>query len=120
MVRVMLLTIMVAIGHGSSVHVRHFDLIELNHCYSAEGAKCFDQVILWDWSPDYRRWHAQHWVMPYDCNYPEKHGAGTHSFRWVDSTSCIEYRAKLYRETWTLGDPERQNLKLFPAELRRR
>jgi hypothetical protein len=25
----------------------------------------------------------------------------------------------LFRETWTSGDPERENIKLFPVEMRR-
>jgi hypothetical protein len=32
----------------------------------------------------------------------------------------ILFRSKMFRETWTANDPERDNLKLFPIEMRGR
>ncbi len=39
------------------------DLIELNHFYDDLGRHAYDQVIFYEWSPDYRRFHVIAWCL---------------------------------------------------------
>ncbi len=60
-----MLLIVLMSGHHSKQYddLIESDLMELNHSVSCDGVCRFDQVILWSWSPDYRRWHVQYWVI---------------------------------------------------------
>jgi len=95
------------------------DLIELNHKYSETGCLNFDQVIIWKWSPDYRRYNAQHWfIVSSEPGYPVQAGE-FYQCRQTDLNGRrILFRSKMFRETWTTNDPERENLKLFPLQMR--
>lgn len=112
-----LLCLVVGLGDKSK-DVRHAELMELNHCYSWNGDHKFDQVILWDWSPEYRRWDAQFWVIVKDMDCPVEVAPGCHEFRYWSGDRRVVIRSPLYRETWTASDPERESAKLFPAECR--
>jgi hypothetical protein len=93
--------------------VEWVDMIELNHCYDESGEHRFDQIICWEWSYDYRRYHVVAWWMP-----------GGELTQQLDGDTARHasrvYRAPLRRETWTVGyDPEVENRKVFPCYLRR-
>lgn len=99
----------------TGVNAGYAELIEINHCCDDDGAEKFVQLIAWDWSPDYLRWHAQQWAIVTEWDVAKKlvvasdyHGK---------PMSC---RFTFYRETWTRHDPEVENRKLFGTEHRRR
>ena len=97
------------------------EMLELNHQRSADGCLQFDQVIVWKWAPDYRRWNAHHWfIVSSPPGYPVQAGEFYQCYGCYSDQKRILFRAKIYRETWTTNDPERENLKLFPLELRTR
>ena len=109
----------IAIGSGK-VDRAEVDMIELNHKCSENECVQFDQVIIWKWSHDYRRYDAQHWFIPRsEMECPVKVGEFYQCFGYCsDNTTRILFRSKMYRETWTTNDPERENLKLFQMNLR--
>ena len=113
-----MLKILIAIAlEINSIHRVNVDLIELNHQHSTDGLIKFDQVIIWKWSPDYRRYDAQHWFIPHrPTEFPTKTGS-LYQCSAPNPTTTI-FQSKLYRETWTNHDPERENLNLFPSKLR--
>lgn len=93
------------------------DLIELN-AIQRGGEKRFEQLIFWEWSPEYSRYHVKSWVA-IDQNHrlamlPEKHGG---RYRVMVPGIGLVTSAN-YRETVTEHDPERENLKIFPEFLR--
>jgi len=102
-----------AIGGESRLADGRCDMVEINH-YTPDGCNGFTQLIAWDWSPEYRRWHAQQWLIL------------TGWSRRGDVVSCIgdgvelRIRSRLFRETWTTKDPERENQVLFPSSERRK
>lgn len=95
------------------------DMIELNHYQSADGCQIFDQLIFWDWSPDYRRYHAMGWVIISETSQLPTRNAQGYAVRVERSGRDYIVRSAMYRETATQNDPERINLKLLPQELRR-
>lgn len=106
-------------GRGISERV---DLIELNHFYDDLGRHAYDQVIFYEWSPDYCRFHVIAWCLVEDLSrMPVKvPGSGEYAVRWYDRDSKIqrEVRSKTYRETWSQVDPERANKKLIEEKYR--
>ena len=97
---------------GSGQGTPRCDLVEINH-YMPECGNGFVQLIAWDWSPDYCRWHAQQWLIVRDWQR-----VGVVVIGEGDGTS-VRVSARLFRETWTQHDPERENQKLFPINERR-
>lgn len=101
------------VGGPSHLADARCDMIEINH-YMPDSGDGFKQVIAWDWSPDYRRWHAQQWLILTEWS------------RRGDVVSCagdgveLRIRSSLFRETWTQHDPERENQKFFPCGERRK
>ena len=99
------------------------DLIELNHFYDDLGRHAYDQVIFYEWSPDYRRFHVIAWCLVENdpSRMPTRNPQnGEYVVRWLDRDAKVrrEVRSKLYRETWTQVDPERVNKKLFDEKYR--
>ena len=91
------------------------DLIELNHYYDDQGRHSYDQVILYEWSHDYSRYHVISWylVEKNRSRLPFKE-AGTTNYvvRWYDRDAKMKrvVRSGMFRETWSIGrDPERAN-----------
>lgn len=88
------------------------DLIEINH-YKPNGHVVFTQVIAWDWDAQYKRWNAQQWGMAREWDR-------TNNVTTIHTdTKTIKVRSKLFRETTTQHDPERDNQTLFPTKYRR-
>lgn len=109
-------------GGGNVLHDT-VDLIELNHFYDSLGRHSYDQVIFYEWSEEYTRYHVIAWCLIEDdptrlpfrapvCN--------DYVVRWYDreAKSHREVKSKLYRESWTHSDPERQNRKLLEEKYR--
>jgi hypothetical protein len=94
------------------------DLIELNYTQREPEFAGYWQVIFWDYSPDYRRHDVVAWTMlPYEI----EHRGGECLVSWYDpEVQCRRVvRARLYRETQTRLDPEREHQRLMPYALRR-
>jgi hypothetical protein len=109
--------------HASGQLQERVDLIELNHFYDDLGRHAYDQVIFYEWSPDYRRFHVIAWsLIEGDLQrMPAKvPGSDEYAVHWFDRDAKIkrEVRSKLYRETWSQVDPERANKKLIDEKYR--
>ena len=117
------------------IHSIHFDadrklvdfvqgrVDKLNHFYDDLGRHAYDQVIFYEWSPDYRRFHVIAWcLVENDTSRIPIREAGSRDYvtRWYDRDSKIqrEVRSKLYRETWSQVDPERANKRLIEEKYR--
>lgn len=109
------------VGSGAAAQpTQTVDLIELNHKYcDVTGRLQFDQVIFWEWSPDYRRYDAVGWGLINDRHsldeLPDKRGKWYFcSVNWHRSgiSKSQRFRALLYRETHTTYDPEQASRKL--------
>jgi hypothetical protein len=99
------------------------DLIELNHFYDDLGRHAYDQVIFYEWSPDYRRFHVIAWCLLENdlARMPTRNpNNGEYVVRWHDRDAKVhrEVRSQLYRETWSQVDPERVNKKLLDEKYR--
>ncbi len=99
------------------------DLIELNHFYDDLGRHTYDQVIFYEWSVEYSRYHVIAWCLVEEdqTRLPVLLPGGKEvQVRWFDRDikRTREVRSKLYRETWTQSDPERENKKLLEEKYR--
>jgi hypothetical protein len=90
----------------------HVDVIELNHYYDACGKLVYDQVIAWERSRETGKLNVRSWRMA-ENDYPIRIN-GVYRF----SKGEILIHSSIYRESWTQSDPERENGKRFPNELR--
>lgn len=119
---VWLVLLFAVVGSGSGrVAVDRVDLLELNHAMAEDcSGEMYTQIIAWEWSPDYRRYHVVGWRIvdkqigpaAYICR-----DGGDWVAKW--QRGC-EVRARLFRESITCGDPERDDGKLFDPSLRRK
>ena len=99
------------------------DLIELNHFYDDLGRHAYDQVIFYEWSLDYRRYHVIAWSLVEDnlARMPtHDHARDVYVVRWYDRDAKMKRSvwSKLFRETWSQVDPERANKKLMDEKYR--
>lgn len=120
-------TIALALGTGEPLQknkvVQRVDLVELNHRYDDQGRHCYDQVIFYEWSPDYRRYHVVAWCLVDQglSRLPQyDHATDRYVVRWLDRESNLfrEIWAPVYRETWSDSDPERANKELMDEKYR--
>ena len=103
---------------GSTVLRDSVDLIELNHFYDDLGRHAYDQVIFYEWSAEYCRYHVITWCLVEDdpSRLPVQLPGGHETMvRWYDRDAKRhrDVRSPLFRETWTRTDPERENKKLL-------
>jgi hypothetical protein len=87
-------------------------MIELNHVYSNTGSLCFSQVIIWEIDPSTRKFLVMDWQLA-SCipiQYPQETRV------WFKGWNL---RSKIYRESFSHTDPERENIKIHPQELRK-
>lgn len=99
------------------------DLIELNHFYDDLGRHSYDQVIFYEWSPDYSRYHVIAWsLVEQDKSRVPRKDAHRKDYyvEWYDRDARVyrEVRSKVCRETWSQIDPERANKKLMDEKYR--
>lgn len=103
------------LGSGVSCSDGYAQLVEVNHYLDRSGKENFVQVIAWDWSPDYCRWHAQQWAIVDEW---ERNGKSLH---FTDNHAVeVELRFSVFRETWTTYDPEVHDRATFDQRYRRR
>lgn len=125
MIKILILLILSSSGFSSKDKVlfETCDLIELNHFYDDLGRHAYDQIIFYEWSPDYRRFHVISWVL-IDSNSGAtlSNTKEWHSVEWRDTENKVnrQLKSKLFRETFSNVDPERANKKLFDEKFRRR
>ena len=99
------------------------DLIELNHFYDDLGRHSYDQIIFYEWAPDYRRYQVVAWFLVENnlARMPTyNHARRIYVVRWYDRDAKA-YRvvqSKMFRETWSQKDPERANKKLIDEKHR--
>jgi hypothetical protein len=120
-------TLLLAFGSGDikdqNSLTQRVDLIELNHRYDDQGRHCYDQVIFYEWSPDYRRYHVVAWCLVDNglSRLPAlDHNKNRYVVKWFDRDSG-QHRvlwAPIYRETWSDWDPERANKELMDEKYR--
>ena len=115
--KILLLILILGSGHGKRQPDASCDLLELNHFYSDNGKHAYDQFILYDWCPQYRRHNVVAWVIPGPLDWPVKRGEW-----WVMKWNYYEgdknVRARMFIETHSMADPERLNRKLHDERLR--
>lgn len=118
------LLISVSSGSRSSPEIsENVDLIELNHFYDDLGRHAYDQVIFYEWSPDYTRFHVIAWCLiekDHGRRPSRDPGRGDYFARWYDreAKTYRVVRSKLFRETWSEVDPERANKQLLEEKYR--
>lgn len=103
---------------GSTVLRDSVDLIELNHFYDDLGRHAYDQLIFYEWSAEYCRYHVISWCLIEDdfSRLPvQLPGSRDTMVRWYDRDAKRhrDVRSSMFRETWTRTDPERENKKLL-------
>ena len=110
---VALVFLTLSIGRSQSLQ---YDMAEFNHYYR-DGKLCFNQVVLYNWSHEHKRWHVEAWWLIEDeynlREMPSKVGG-----RWVMQHDGWVIYAKRYRETWTTVDPERENKAIYEEKYR--
>ncbi|MBX3420499.1 MAG: hypothetical protein KF752_02975 [Pirellulaceae bacterium] len=119
------LLVVLTAGAGGRVQtqVHRVDLVEWNHCYDDLGRHCYDQIVFYEWSPDYRRYHVVAWCLV-DNNLSRlpslDRAKNQYVVRWHDRDTgrSREIWSPLYRETWSNSDPERANKKLMDEKYR--
>mgnify|MGYP000536600162 CR=1 FL=1 len=101
------------VGIGRKQPAVRVDLVELNHFCPGEAYQ-FSQLIWYEYSAEYRRFHVVCWRLIEDSSErPVKTPRG-----WLASLCGREVLATHYRETWTEKDPEMENQKLFAGTYR--
>lgn len=127
LVKGMLLPLLVA-ASGHSERTRgeineRVDLIELNHHYDDLGRHNYDQVIFYEWCPEFKRFHVIAWCLVEDDDHriPVRlPGSGDYRVRWHDrdAKAMRVVKASLFRETWSQVDPERANKRFLEEKYR--
>lgn len=98
LITVALVVVSIALHGGrSNREAEHVDLIELNHYYGPAGDLQYAQVIAYEWSPDYRRYHVRGWFLVKElCHKPYARGGV-----WY----VPGIRSERFRQTWIFHDP---------------
>lgn len=83
------------------------DLIELNHRYSPEGQHYFSQILLWERLPQNGIYISRGFAVDRDfLQWPITTQNGITTVKIERALSVVTVRARLYRESWTIHDPE--------------
>lgn len=94
------------------IRSEHVDMIELNHVYGQCGTKTFSQIIFWEVDPATRRLNVRAWKMCQDEDDVPRRNETTGFIEARHSKAII--RSRMYRESHSHVDPERENLKVHP------
>lgn len=104
-----------------ATHVREsVDVIELNHFCDKRGFPVYDQVIFYLLDED-KRLQVRAWCIAEDGRAPVRnHQTDIYTVRWKDTDRGVErtVTSRIYRESWSQIDPERENKKYLPEGLR--
>lgn len=121
-----LLALVLGVGFSSQfIAFEHVDAIELSHFYDAKGRLIYDQVIFWDRTPTTGKMEVRSWCLVEDRNEQtrrpiknEQNGLYSVEYYDTDSKTIRKVVSRIYRESWSQSDPERENKKTFPESLR--
>lgn len=108
-----ILIVLLALSHQRT-QTLSYDIIELNDC-----RKCsIEQLIVWDWSPDYRRNHCQGWIL--QEHVEQVTFSPPYRFR-ITSGPCSGkmIQAPILTHTSTTHDPEVLDRRRFDPKYRR-
>ena len=112
----MIAFMLLVIGSKLGTH-EHVDMIELNHNYDSRGDHVFDQVIFWRVEPSTRRYQVRGWkICQSQTDYPTRNAHGTAELRLGFDPAALKVRSRLFRESWSHRDPERDDLVRHPLE----
>ena len=98
----------------SPVRTIEVDLIEENVTRNETGGK-LHQIVLYVWSPDYRRHDVIAWWIVQEEETP----VFVHGYAKVKHPLGTWIKARLYRFTETYIDPEIEQRKLMPVDMRK-
>lgn len=91
------------------------DLIECNHFFDSDGREVFVQHLAWDWHARHGCHHIATWAL---CKQEQARHCYT-SGDWIVCMKERQFRAPVYRETWTQHDPELLDRERWPVANRR-
>lgn len=91
----------------------HVDLIEANTYIDDQGRTILSQHIFWLWYHDVAEFHVADWRLAHG-NYPERTATGWrmvfNNHAAAGENGLIIVEAPSYIETWSMTDPERDDL----------
>ena len=102
----------------------HVDAIELNHFFDQRGHLVYDQVVFFERTPTTGRFQVRAWCLVDDRETmnrrPLQNENGLYECFMVDSNERLTRRivSRVFRESWTQVDPEREDKKRHPESLR--
>jgi hypothetical protein len=120
---VILFIALLSVPIAFSTH-EHVDAIELNHSFDARGRLIYDQLIFWERTPTTGRFQVRAWCLVDDREgmnrRPLRNDNGLYECDVVDTSERLTRRivSRLFRESWTHIDPEREDKRLHPESLR--
>ena len=114
------LLLLVSLLPHESIVTQQCDMVEVNHVYSDTGDLRLSQVIWLDWSRDFDRYDVVDWRMLADVGLPIM-SSRKYVCDWFDKKCKRHLRvvALVYRETWTIVDPELAAREVWPENRRR-
>lgn len=99
----------------------HCDLIELNHKYAKDGKHTFTQVIFWERLPQNGKYRVRDWVISDDresLNAVPVSRNGFYESHFVKNGIYYHVRSPLFKQSWTMNDPEVEDGKTHPKHMR--
>lgn len=110
----------------SNVLEENTSLIELNHQYNLDGTPLFDQIIFWEKLPETGKYRIRAWTMA-DYDKKEKRFAlnindsdHIYTVTYFDTDERVNRKiiSRLFRESFTQKDPEREDKLLYDERTR--
>ncbi len=98
----------------------HFDSVELHHFYTERGEHLWDQVIWREWNRAECRFEIVDFRMT-KKGYAPRRNPDTQRYEaiWHDNGVMRKVTADSFRESWLQHDPEVEERRVFPKELRK-
>lgn len=114
------LSLLLAVPVVNDVARESVDLIELNHFFDDNGKLVFDQVIFYDWSPEFARYNVRAWrLVKTPAQLPQRDwSSGGYVAMWQDGEQLRRVQSQSFRETWTQWDVELVEREILPKERR--
>lgn len=109
------------LGSGANRPTTEYvDLIEINTCYHDPECKqvAYRQMIAYEWSPDYGRFHVIGWKLIKQENLRPVTKRDT-VFAFNSKQGLVKSKLLIQTHTHILNDPERLNRQVFEERFRR-
>ena len=110
---------------GSFAIKQNCDMMELNHFYDGKCKHIYDQVIYWRRKPENGKYEVRAWALVEDResirNRPIKNvnsGLWESYYKRSGDDYYILITSPIFKESWTQKDPEREDKKNLPENLR--